>query len=104
MNIKGKSVVLRAVEREDLDLLHKWANNPELQAIMGNIYFPSSRAYHEQWYENLQGDILNQRFAIDAPEVGLIGVSSLMDISWRNNRASHGVMLGDVDTRVRALG
>ncbi len=30
MNIKGKVVTLRALEMEDLPLLTKWSNSPEL--------------------------------------------------------------------------
>jgi RimJ/RimL family protein N-acetyltransferase len=104
MNIKGKKVILRAVERKDLEFLHKWGNNPELQYTMGNVYFPSSRDFHERWYEKIQGDSLNQRLAIEAPDVGFIGLSSLIDIDWKNNRAWHGIMLGDKDTRGKGYG
>ena len=104
MHIKGKKVILRAIEESDLPLLHKWANDPEIQSTMGSIYFPSSIRFHKKWFEDLQGDSLNQRFAIETPDVGLIGLSSLKDISWRNNRAWHGVMLGDVNTRGKGYG
>jgi RimJ/RimL family protein N-acetyltransferase len=67
MNIKGKKVILRAIEERDLQLLHRWANDPEIQSIMGNVYFPSSEAFHKRWFERLQDDPLNQRFAIEAP-------------------------------------
>jgi len=60
--------------------------------------------FHKKWFESLQGDDLNQRFAIDTPDLGCIGLSSLMNIDWRNNRAWHGVMLGDVDTRGKGYG
>jgi RimJ/RimL family protein N-acetyltransferase len=33
-----------------------------------------------------------------------IGLSSLVDINWRNNRAWHGIMLGPVDTRGKGYG
>jgi RimJ/RimL family protein N-acetyltransferase len=29
MNLIGKNVLLRAIEKEDMPLLHKWANDPE---------------------------------------------------------------------------
>lgn len=104
MNIKGKKILLRAIEESDLVLLHKWANDPPTQDIIGDIHFPSSMQFQKTWFEKLQTDQLNQRFAIEAPEVGLIGLSSLMHIDWRNNHAWHGIVLGDVDIRGKGYG
>lgn len=103
MNILGKKVILRAIEEEDLPILHEWANDPETQSTIGHIHFPSSMAFHKKWFESIQGDNLNQRFVIEAGE-GPIGLSSLMKIDWRNNRAWHGVMLGCKDTRGKGYG
>ena len=104
MNIKGKKILLRAIEEDDLPLLHKWANDPSSQDIIGDIHFPSSMQFHKKWFENLQNDVLNQRFAIEAPEIGLIGISSIMKIDWRNNHAWHGIILGDKDIRGKGYG
>ena len=106
MNIVGKKVTLRAVERTDLDLLHRWGNDPIIQSQMGGIHFPTSKMFHEKWLEDLQGDHNNQRFAIEPIEedISIIGLSSLMNIDWRNNRAWHGVMLGDSATHGRGYG
>ena len=65
MNIKGKTLTLRAVEEKDLDLLHKWANDPDTQDAIGNLHFPSSMDYHKTWFQNLKNDHLNQRLAIE---------------------------------------
>lgn len=104
MNIIGKKVTLRAIEESDLVLLHKWANDPNTQDVIGVIHFPSSMDFQRRWFENLKNDQLNQRFAIDVPDVGLLGISSLMNIDWRNNHAWHGVMLGDVNIRGKGYG
>lgn len=104
MNIKGNKIILRAIEEDDLPLLHKWANDPETQDIMGNIHFPSSFEFQKNWYKGLQGDNLNQRFAIDTTEMGIIGLSSLIQIDWRNNHAWHGIVLGDKDIRGKGYG
>lgn len=104
MNINGKLLILRAVEEKDLELLHKWANDPETQDVIGNIHFPSSMDFHKSWFQNLKNDELNQRLAIEAPEIGLIGISSIINIDWRNNHAWHGVMLGDVNIRGKGYG
>ncbi len=104
MNILGKYVKLRAIEEDDLALLHQWANDPKIQDEMGIIHFPSSMDFHKRWYENLKSDIFNQRLAIEVPEVGLIGLSSIISIDWRNNHAFHGVMLAEVETRGKGYG
>ena len=104
MNIQGKKVTLRAIEESDLKILHRWANNPEIQDIIGNIHFPSSMDFHRAWFENLKNDQLNQRFAISTAEDNIIGLSSLINIDWRNNHAWHGVMLGDGDIRGKGYG
>lgn len=104
MNIRGKKILLRAIEEEDLPILHKWANDPETQDIIGNIHFPSSFEFQKNWFKGLQGDTLNQRFAIDTADMGIIGISSIIQIDWRNNHAWHGIVLGDKDIRGKGYG
>jgi RimJ/RimL family protein N-acetyltransferase len=104
MNIEGKKIMLRAIEEVDLLLLHKWANDPKTQDIIGNIHFPSSFEYQKNWFNSLQADTLNQRFAIEATEIGLIGISSIIQIDWKNNHAWHGIVLGDKDIRGKGYG
>ena len=104
MNIEGKLVTLRAIEESDLVLLHKWANDPNTQDTMGHLHFPSSMDYHKTWFQRLKNDELNQRLAIEAPDMGLIGLSSIVNIDWRNNHAWHGVMLGDANMRGKGYG
>src|ERR1700722_9545493 len=104
MNIKGKVLLLRAIEENDLEVLHKWANDPEMQDTIGYVHFPSSMDFHRTWFQGLKNDQLNQRFAIEAPEVGIIGISSIISIDWRNNHAWHGVMIGEPNTRGKGYG
>lgn len=104
MNILGKSVVLRAIEQSDLSQLHIWANDPATQHIIGNIHFPSSFDYQTAWFDKLQSDNLNQRFAVSCSEYELIGISSIINIDWRNRHAWHGIVLGDKDIRGKGLG
>ncbi|MBI5965709.1 MAG: GNAT family N-acetyltransferase [Chloroflexi bacterium] len=104
MNIRGKRIVLRAIEEQDLPLLHKWANDPDIWYLLGGWHFPSSMEYQKKWFASLQSDTLNQRFAVEAPEFGLIGTVSLVEIDWKNNHALHGLMLGDKDIRGKGYG
>jgi len=104
LNILGRKVVLRAMEEEDLPTLHKWANDPEIWYLLGGWHFPGSMETERRWFESLQTDSLNQRFAIQAPDLGLIGTANLVDIDWKNNHASHGMMLGDKAVRGKGYG
>jgi RimJ/RimL family protein N-acetyltransferase len=104
MNIVGKQVLLRAIEMRDLELLHKWANDPEIWQLLDGWHFPSSMASQMKWFESLQADQLNQRFAIEVPDQGLIGTANLVNIDWKNNHAFHGMMLGEKRHRGKGYG
>jgi len=104
MSIRGKTVALRAIEESDLPLLNAWGNDPDLWALLGGWSFPLSMAQTRAWYERQQNDQLNQRFAVDAPELGLVGTANLVDIDWKNNHAFHGMMLGNPAVRGKGIG
>ena len=104
MNIKGKKVVIRAIEKEDLQLLNKWSNNPEINYMLGGWHFPSSLQDQEKWFSNLTLSSNNQRFAIETEDLGLIGMVNLVDINWKDRRAFTGMLLGDKDIRGKGYG
>ena len=56
MNIRGKRILLRAIESADLPILHDWLNDPEIAAGLGGIHFPSSLYQQEKWLERIQTD------------------------------------------------
>jgi len=104
MYIRGKKVILRAIEEEDLGLLHKWTNDPDIWYMLGGWHFPSSMHSLETWFRGLKDDKENQRWAIDTPELGLIGYANLVDIDWKNNHAFTGLLLGDKNIRGKGFG
>lgn len=104
MNIKGKKVTLRAIEVDDLELLQKWSNDPEINYMLGGWHFPSSSQDQEKWYNSLSMNNANQRFAIDTEDLGLIGMANLVSINWKDRNAFHGMLLGDKDMRGKGYG
>ncbi|MFD1062562.1 GNAT family N-acetyltransferase [Winogradskyella litorisediminis] len=104
MNIKGNKVVLRAVEKEDIELLHKWSNLPEINYMLGGWHFPSSMQDQEKWYNSLNLSSNNQKFAIHTDDLGLIGMANLVDINWKDRNAFHGMLLGDKNMRGKGYG
>lgn len=104
MNIKGNKVMLRAIEEKDLELLHKWSNDPEINYMLGGWHFPSSQQDQEKWFKGLSLSNNNQRFAIDTDDLGLIGMVNIVDINWKDRRAFTGMLLGDKDMRGKGYG
>jgi RimJ/RimL family protein N-acetyltransferase len=104
MIIKGKKVNLRAIEKSDLEFLHKWSNDPEINYMLGGWHFPSSMQDQEKWFNSLSLTSNNQRFAIEVPELGLIGMANLVDINWKDRNGFHGMLLGDRDIRGKGYG
>lgn len=99
MNIVGDRVLLRAIERKDLPLLRLWSNDASIQSMLGGWHFPVGEKDQDEWYESIKFNSLNQRFAIESFDSGLIGTANLVSIDWQNRTAFHGMLIGDAETR-----
>lgn len=53
--LRGDKVLLRALERDDLELLCKWWNDPEIALAMGGRRHVSSIEETEAWFEGELG-------------------------------------------------
>jgi RimJ/RimL family protein N-acetyltransferase len=104
MNVVGKEIILRAIEKTDLPLLQQWSNNPEIQYWLGGWHTPTSQLVMNEWFEKITRDNNNLRFAIDHKKLGLIGTANIVDINWKDKNAFHGMLLGDKDIRGKGIG
>lgn len=104
MNIRGKKVLIRAIEEEDLGLLHKWSNDPDINYMLAGWHFPSSMRDQEEWFSRLSLNSNNQRFSIQTKDGDLIGMVNLVDINWKDRRAHSGMLLGDSNIRGKGYG
>lgn len=95
MNIRGKRIILRAIEAEDLPTLHTWSNDPDVVRGLGDIHFPSSRCQQERWFERTQTHERTIRLAIQHTDGPLIGYTGFWNIHWRDRRAEHALVIGD---------
>ena len=92
MNIYYGKVVLRALEKEDMELLRETVNDPEMERMVVGWSFPVSSIEQMNWYERTQGNKQHLRFAIEF-EGQFVGISTLTDIDWKNRSAFHGIKL-----------
>jgi len=99
MNIIGKNVMLRAVELDDLTALQRWSNDPEVQYGLGGWHFPLSKASLQNWVGSFRFDSDDQRFIIEAPGAGAIGLVTLTSINWKDRNGFHGILIGEREQR-----
>lgn len=94
MNIQGKKVTLRALERTDMEELRSFHNDPEIGYLLGGWSHPISSDQQNKWFDGLANDPHHLRFAIDTPTDGFIGISTITNIDFKNRSAYHGIMIG----------
>lgn len=104
MNIKGKKILLRALELEDAETLREMINDSEIEKNVAGWSFPISRHAQREWIEKSNTNDKSFVFAIDLPGSGCIGIANLVDIDWKNRSASHGIKLVNKDFRRRGIG
>ena len=104
MNIKGKFVTLRAIERSDLELLRGMLNDPEMENLVVGWSLPVSTDQQNKWYENHASDPKNLRFIIETENDGAVGLATLINIDWKNRNATHGIKLANKKNRTKGIG
>jgi len=95
MNIQGSLVFLRALEETDLPKLHQWANDQDIQQMVGGWHFPTSTRDQQAWLLAQNCKSSDQRFAIVTRDNLLAGMANLVEIDWKNRNAFHGILLDE---------
>ncbi len=103
--IRGTSVILRAMEPQDVDLMMIYENDTEIWPVSGTLV-PYSRYTLEQFYKNAVQDIYTAkqlRLAIElikeAHRGQTIGYVDLFDFDPQQRRAGVGILVGDKKER-----
>lgn len=104
MNIIGNKVTLRAIEIGDMGFIKDMFNDPELERFVVGWAFPLSEYNQLKWFEAHAAGQKDQRFIIETPEDGAVGVATLTNIDWKNRSATHGIKLANRDLRGRGIG
>lgn len=98
-----KDIRLRPIEREDLDILHKWRNDSNIFSQLGGGYFPVSKTEMSKWMDNFcKLDKKNIRLIIQY-ESKPVGFISLTSINYINKNANLGIYIGESDYRGKGI-
>ena len=82
MNLLGKKVLLKPLEKDDMEILHFMINDPDMSNMVVGWSKPISMVEQERWFENLKND-LNIRYAISY-NGKTVGSAIIHDIDWKN--------------------
>lgn len=103
MNLKGKKVYLRAVEKEDMDFLREMINDPEMEKNVVGWSFPVSKYEQEKWFEiqSLNKNDIRYIIEINGNRIGLITITN---IDWKNRKACHGIKIFNDEVKKKGYG
>ena len=96
VNIKYRSIVLRAIEEKDLDFCRDMMNNADIEATTVGKRLPISELQQKNWF--LENDNKDIRLLIENQN-GLIGMIMMTDIDWINRSMELGIKLVNTQNR-----
>jgi len=98
--IIGKKIILRRVEKEDLERIAEWRNTPEINKYFFNL-FPICKSNQERWFEQLINSSDRILFIIeDKKNKKPIGTAGLQNIDFKNQNAEYGnILIGELEYR-----
>jgi len=102
--LAGEKVLLRPFEAEDMEHMIRWYNQPELRALIGQVY-PETKHSAEDWFERLCTDRSRVWFAVVRKSDGVVvGEAGLlrMDFPWKTTDLT--MIIGDESARGQGLG
>jgi len=103
--LRGKKIHLTSVERESLEQMRNWRNQPEMRKYFRE-YREISKDMQENWYtKRVQSDREQVNFEIHENNTGaLIGHCGLYYIDWLHRHAEFGIYVGDKTYRSGGYG
>lgn len=101
MNLQGKIVRLRGLEREDMPFLQQMINDEDISYMTIGDWFPVSLEAQEKWFANWDAQ-KEVRYIIESNKGNKIGTIMLTDIDWKSRTAGIGIKsVSDIKVRER---
>jgi RimJ/RimL family protein N-acetyltransferase len=103
--IAGEHVILRALEREDIERCYRWMNDPNIVRTLKSRY-PIAFTNEAEWLESaMHPSVTERHFAIERKDDrSHIGNASIQDIDWVSRVAGFGLFIGEPSAWNRGFG
>lgn len=100
-----QELVLRPLQKSDLEFFQAWRNDMEYIRDAQSIRFPKHEMLEEQWLEHVSMDISNRQvvfmMTLEGKPIGFVQFSA---INWISRRAMLGIVIGDPGQRGKGIG
>ena len=91
--LRGKKVTLRPIEKEDIDKIVVWVNDPEVTQFL-SMSLPLNKMQEEEWHQNLTKKDKDIVLGIEV-DGKLIGTMGIHNIDWVHRTAATGALIGE---------
>lgn len=91
--IKGKKIILRPLEEDDLDFCQILYNDQHIRDMVVGWDFPSTKKNQKVWFESTVNDKKNVRFIVETNNREKIGLTGFWNIDWHNRSALNAIKL-----------
>ena len=103
--LKGDLVLLRPIERRDLEKLNQWKNDENVFRYLGGGYMPVSIDVQEKWMDSLMDTTgSSKRFIISISGGESIGMVGLYNINWIHRTCDLGIYIGEKNHQRKGYG
>lgn len=104
MILKGKKVTLRPIEEEDIEFVRMMINDPSIENSIVGWSYAISKKDQKNWYASFKNSDSQLRFIIETEEDGVVGLTGLRDIDWKNGAAmGAGIRIARVENRSKGI-
>ncbi len=91
--IRGEKCILRPPRKEDLSIIQRWFEDPEVIRFTPGIG-PMSDSQEEEWFKRVGEDANAVQWVIEVEE-RVVGVTGIGGINWRHGNGETGIVIGD---------
>lgn len=101
----GKSVLIRPVEREDLESIFNWSGDFEINETSSfSIDFPGKDEIAERLEKNIAGQVTVEFAIVEKESKKIIGECIIADLDYTNKKCLCSIYIGDAENRDKGYG
>ncbi len=97
------NLILRAMEREDNELLKTMINSPEIERNVVGWSAPSSNEKQMTWYENIMSSDTDIKYIIEV-EKKAVGMAAITQIDFKNSNADLNIKIANGNDKRKGIG